>query len=206
MTITRRIKLAIMGFISLAGAVWFAPVQAQALQTVDNTTMPSTIRVAIRANNDPRGQILWVQTLGFKEYCEDVLPNEWMPDWNGESLRAGAIAIKMFGWFHSLHPITEDGFTFDVDNTTNFQEFKYKTGRLVTNQAINDTWRIVFVPANKEVKALDYRAGYPDNPNWAFVRSNRMAQWGSQYWASVAGLPYLSILNLYYPNHDLHWI
>lgn len=181
-------------------------VDAQPLQTIYNTKMPSIVRVAVRKDNDPRGEILWVQTLGFKEYCEDVLPNEWMPSWSTESLRAGAIAIKMFGWYHTLHPVTENGMTFDVDNTTNFQQFKYQSGTYVTDKAVNDTWKQVYVPSSGEIKQLDYRAGVAHSSNAWYDGSNMMSQWGSQYRASVGGLAHLDILRLYYLDRTAQWI
>lgn len=179
-------------------------VQAQ-VYTVTNTSLPSVIRVAIRPYNNPAGPIQYVQTLGFKEYCEDVLPNEWMSSWNPEALRAGAIAVKMFGWYHTLHPVTKGGFTYDVDNTTNYQEFKYLSGRTATNQAVNDTWNTLYTPSTAEIQQLDYRAGIPNNPNWAFVGTNTMAQWGSQYWGSVAMMKYLAILKQFYPGHIVQY-
>lgn len=182
------------------------PAHAQVeTHTIDNTSYPSVIRVAIRPYNNPRGPISYVQTLGFQEYCEDVLPNEWVPSWDQESLRAGAIAIKMFAWYHSLHPVTIDGQTFDVDNTVNFQTFKYLTGRPETNQAVRDTWNIVYAPGTGEILQLDYRAGWRDGPNWPYAGTNVMSQWGSQHLATV-GLPFLSILSFYYREKTLHWV
>ncbi|QQE81080.1 SpoIID/LytB domain-containing protein [Alicyclobacillus sp. SO9] len=175
---------------------------AQTLKTIDNTKYPNRIRVAIRANNNPSGKILYVQTVSFKSYCKDVLPNEWMPGWNQNALRAGAIAVKMFGWYHTLHPVTESGKTFDVDNTTNFQEYKYKTATPATNRAVDATWNLVYVPANKEIKKLEYRAGIPNNPNWSFVGADLMSQWGSQYWGTTGKKKYLPILGLFYPKHN----
>ncbi|QQE77694.1 SpoIID/LytB domain-containing protein [Alicyclobacillus sp. SO9] len=181
-------------------------VNAQPLQTVYNTRLPRVIRVAIRANNNPSGKILYVQTIGFQEYCDDVLPNEWLPTWNLDALKAGAVAIKMFAWYHTLHPVTQGGLTYDVDNTTNFQQFKYKTGTPLTNKAVRDTWKIAYVPQNAEVKELNYRAGMPNNPNWPYVGSNTMSQWGSEYWCSIGKLNYRTVLNLFYPNHQVRWI
>ncbi|WDL95798.1 SpoIID/LytB domain-containing protein [Alicyclobacillus sp. ALC3] len=191
---------------ALVVTVYPARSAAAQTQTVYNTSLPSLIHVAIREGNNPRGPILWVQTVGFEEYCDDVLPNEWMPSWSPEALRAGAVAIKMFAWYHTLHPVTIAGFTFDVDNTTNFQEYKYLSGTTVTNAATRSTWREVFVPPSGVIQQLDYRAGIPNSPNWAFVGSQRMAQWGSQYWGAVALMSHLNILNLYYPGLTMRYI
>lgn len=179
---------------------------AQTVNTIYNTAVPSVIRVAIRPLNNPRGPILWVQTVGFQNYCEDVLPNEWMPSWDAETLRAGAVAVKMFGWYHTLHPVTMDGWTFDVDNTTNFQEYNYQSGTYPTNTAIRDTWRTVYVPSTGEITELDYRAGIANEVNWPFLGTNIMSQWGSQYWGSVGRLTYPSILAMYYTGRQIRGI
>jgi peptidoglycan hydrolase-like amidase len=175
-------------------------------QTIYNTAYPSTIRVAVRAYNNPVGPILYVQTLGFEEYCEDVLPNEWMSSWNTEALKAGAIAVKMFAWYKTLHPTTESGFTYDVDNTTNFQEFKYLSGRPETDQAVRQTWNMVYVPSDGTIKELDYRMGAQDSDNSWYDGTYIMSQWGTQYWASIAKLTFESILNMYYPGYELKFV
>jgi peptidoglycan hydrolase-like amidase len=40
-----------------------------------------------------------VKTIDFKDYIRHVLPNEWLPGWDSEALRAGAIATKMYAWY-----------------------------------------------------------------------------------------------------------
>ncbi|QSO46873.1 SpoIID/LytB domain-containing protein [Alicyclobacillus mengziensis] len=176
------------------------------VHSIFNTSYPKTIRVAIRANNNPVSPILYVQTLGFEEYCQDVLPNEWGPSWNLESLKAGAIAIKMFAWYYTLHPTTESGFTYDVDNTTNFQEFKYLSGRVKTDLATQETWNMVYVPANGAITQLNYRAGAPFRENRSYLGTYMMSQWGSEYWGSKAKLPFESILRMYYPGYTLKFV
>jgi len=37
-----------------------------------------------------------VTTVNFNTYVQDVLPNEWIPSWPSEALKAGAVAAKMF--------------------------------------------------------------------------------------------------------------
>ncbi len=179
-----------------------AHAQILAYHTIYNSPLPSVIHIAIRANNNPRGQILWVQTVGFQEYCSDVLPNEWYSTWNLEALRAGAMAVKMFGWYHTLHPVTIDGFTFDVDNTTNFQEYKYMSGRPETDQAIKDMWSYAYAYSDGGIAPLDYRSGVPNNANWPFNHSQKMAQWGSQYWATT-GMSNIQILNFFFTGRTL---
>lgn len=195
------------GFIALGSLCVASPRPASAqMQSVYNTSYPSVIRVAIRAYNNPVSPILYVQTVGFEEYCKDVLPNEWYPTWSPEALKAGAIAVKMFAWYHTLHPVTQSGFTYDVDNTTNFQQFKYLSGQTVTDQAVQDTWNYVYAPSTGEIKELSYRAGFPNRENRGFIGTNIMAQWGSEYFGQIAKMLFPNILNLYYPSYLLKFV
>ena len=180
-------------------------------QTIDykigSTGFPSTIRVAIRENNafgepDPRGRIIYVTTVNFDQYCRDVLPNEWFPTWHLAALEAGAIAIKMFGWYHHLHPVTVDGFTFDVDNTVNFQLYRALSDQEKTDFAYQNTRNLAYVKPDQTIFELNYRAGYENNPNWQYRNAQKMSQWGSQYWANLGKTP-LEILNFYYQNRAL---
>lgn len=188
-----------------------APTHAAAqVQSVDNTAEPNTIRVAIRSDNpsgepDPRGKIIYVQPIPFKDYVRDCLPNEWIPGWSPEALKAGALAVKMFAWYHHLNPITMDGFTYDVDNTTNFQVFRYYSRQPETDTAVNTIFKYAYVRPNGEIIELNYRAGVPNSPNWQYRNAQKMSQWGSEYWAAE-GRNYLQILQFYYINRDLRQI
>ncbi len=196
------VACAMLTFLGLA-----LPPRAMAENTIYNTSLPDIVRVAVRENNasgqpDPRGRIIWVQTVPFEQYCEDVLPNEWMPSWHPESLRAGAMAIKMFAWYHHLHPVTIDGFTFDVDNTVNFQTYRSWSRQTETNRAVESVRGYSYVKPNGEIIELNYRAGYRDDPNWQYRNAQKMAQWGSQYWAE-RGRTYIQILQFYYAERAL---
>jgi peptidoglycan hydrolase-like amidase len=187
-----------LGVTAASGVALATTVQAQTIQQGE----PAVIRVAIRAYNNPWGPILWVQTVGFQDYCANVLPNEWFPSWSPQALQAGAMAVKMFGWYHTQHPVTVDGFTFDVDNTTNFQEYKFLSGLPSTDQAVAAIWPYAYVGAQGQVYELPYRSGLPNEANWEFAASGKMAQWGSQYLAQ-SGFSYLRILRFYYPPLQL---
>jgi peptidoglycan hydrolase-like amidase len=196
--------------IVLVWSSFVGPPVVHAEETIYNTPQPSTIRVAIRSLNpsgeaDPRGQIMYVQTVPFQQYIEDVLPNEWIPSWNTEALKAGAIAIKMFAWYHHLHPVTIDGQTFDVDNTVNFQSFRYWSRQTETTQAVRAVQQEFYVKPDGGIIELNYRAGYRDDPNWQYRNAQKMAQWGSEYWAT-RGRTYLQILQFYYIDRALRSI
>ena len=170
--------------------------------TLNNSGFPSSIRVAIRDNNtwgepDPRGAIIYVKTINFDLYCRNVLPNEWYPTWRPTALEAGAIAVKMYAWYHHLHPVTIGGFTFDVDNTVNFQLYRDQSNQDSTDHAYYQTRQLAYVNPNLEITELPYRAGYQNSPNWQYRNAQKMAQWGSEYLAELGRSPY-DILNFYY--------
>ncbi len=184
-----------------------APHASAQVYKIGSTGFPSTIRVAIRQTNafgepDPRGPILYVQTVSFDTYCRDVLPNEWFPSWPSSSLQAGAIAVKMFGWYHHLHPVTVGGFTFDVDNTVNFQTYREQSEQVTTDQAYYATRPLAYVRPSLNIQELNYRSGYQGSPNWQYRNAQKMAQWGSDYLAMQGWTP-LQILNFYYTGRQM---
>jgi hypothetical protein len=116
---------------------------------VSHTAYPVTIRVGItpyvhcgdwlRAGQ-PITQII---TLDFREYVKNVLPNEWPNAWPTESLRAGAIAVKMFGWWRynvvRLAPGARPPGVDVVDNTCDMV-FWPNSAKPPTSAAVDDTW------------------------------------------------------------------
>lgn len=183
-----------------------APAQVRP-KTLAEVRYPSVIRVAIRESRpggepDPRGRITWVKTVNFDEYQRDVLPNEWLPSWNLESLKAGAVAVKMFAWYHTLYPTVADGFRYEVDNSVNFQTYREGRRHQATNQAVTLVRRQAYVENDGVIAPTYYRAGRPRDPNWQYRNRNKMAQWGSHYWAE-RGQTYIQILQWYYQGKIL---
>ncbi|PZG26134.1 hypothetical protein C1I98_34110 [Spongiactinospora gelatinilytica] len=83
-----------------------------------------------------------VERVSFKDYVKNVLPNEWRSHWPRESLRAGAIAVKNYGWYWALHSTrkTPDGKCFDVYDHTSSQVYKPGSATAATSAAVNATW------------------------------------------------------------------
>jgi peptidoglycan hydrolase-like amidase len=197
-----------LAFMLILSGAYFTPAHAQPQKHYIRTTPePKVVRVAIRENNpwgqpDPRGRIMYVKTYRWEDYLRNVLPNEWSPGWHYNSLRAGAIAVKMFAWYHHLYPIKVSGFTFDVDNTVNFQAFIERTNQPETDTAINSVAHLAYVKRDGEIFELNYRAGYRGSPNAQYRNAQKMSQWGSQYWAERGRSP-LEILQYYYEGRQL---
>ncbi|MFT9849069.1 carboxypeptidase-like regulatory domain-containing protein [Aneurinibacillus sp. REN35] len=183
-------------------------VQAQTEAKAGLTPPPDTILVAIRESTpggepNPRGRILYVRQVPFNEYIRNVLPNEWLPSWEAEALKAGALAAKMFTWYHALHPVTIDNHQFAVDNTINFQLYREGTSMPRTNAAIEEVRDLAFVKPDDTIFEMNYRAGYPNSPNSPYRRAQKMAQHGSQYLASKQNKNMLEILQYYYEGKKL---
>ena len=205
----KRILICILMLSLLLPVTYIQKADAQK-NTIGEASYPNILRVAVRENNisgvpDPRGRINYVMNVNFDQYVKDVLPNEWMPSWGKESLKAGAIAVKMFAWYHHLHPVKVSGYTFDVDNTVNFQVYRENTNQTETDVAFSSVKSLAYVKKDGEIFELNYRAGYPNNPNWQYRNAQKMAQWGSEYWARQ-GRTYLQILQFYYEGRSLQQI
>jgi len=158
---------------------------------------PSSIRVLV-TDEDPDE----IRTVDFQEYLQDVLPNEWFPSWDAESLRAGAVAVRTFSWYHTLHPLSPN---YDLSDYT--QRYIHGSDEPATNQAVENTSGI-HVTYNSQVvwarhasEHSDPTLSYPGySPPLMSVQDpvcvgsdghplprnghgHGVCQWGSQRWA-----------------------
>ncbi len=178
---------------------------------------PSTIRVW-------RTELQQVDVVDFQAYLRVVLPEEWIADWQDqdgtpESLRAGAVAVRTFGWYYVLHPqcpsvnppncpavydLTDTSQTYDpLDPNANHPN---------TNQAIVDTVG-QYLTYNGAMLWARYGqhngdptvayAGYDpplssvsdpiDGDESRTGHGNGVCQYGSRHWArgrSASGVPF----------------
>lgn len=64
-----------------------------------------------------------VKVLDFLDYCKHVLPNEWDEHAPDESLKTGAMAVKMYAWYKvAVTPSAQVGEA-DVYDSTRDQKF-----------------------------------------------------------------------------------
>ena len=101
--------------------------------------LPATIRVRVTgyAYCD-LSRDYEVETIDFKEYVKHVLPNEWVSTWPHESLRAGAMAAKMYAW--SYIAIGGKWPDADVYDSTCDQVYIPSVSYTSTNNAVDFTW------------------------------------------------------------------
>ncbi len=172
----------------------------------DPSKFPQTIRVW---ENGP-GQDGLVHTVNFKFYVKHVLPREWTASWHPESLRAGAMAVKSFAWWHASHTHTHipGPQCYDVDAQDNHQVFNPDLDHPNTNAAVDATWNLYMIEGGDDVvHAMHKRGSDPEvcgeisgNP----APGNDMSQFGSKKCAE-AGVLWPQILTTYYFPPPVSW-
>ncbi|WP_433330704.1 SpoIID/LytB domain-containing protein [Spirillospora sp. CA-294931] len=137
-----------------------------------------------------------VDRVAFKTYVKNVLPNEWVTSWPRESLRAGAVAVKSYGWYWALHSTrkTSWGQCFDVYDNTSSQVYKPGSAKASTSAAVDATWGTRMTRGGKIMQA-QYCATTTACGAW--VDGDWMSQYGSRDKAN-AGWTYSRILKAYY--------
>ncbi|RKS76717.1 SpoIID/LytB domain protein [Actinomadura pelletieri DSM 43383] len=152
---------------------------------------PSTILVYMRSQKR-------VKRVDFKDYVKNVLPNEWIPSWPDESLRAGAVAVKSYGWHWALHSTrrTSWGACFDVYDDVWSQVYRPGSAKRSTSAAVDATWSARMTRGGKIFQA-QYCQRPTACPDWR--DGNWMSQEGSRDKAR-AGWNHSQILKHYYWN------
>ncbi|MED7929115.1 SpoIID/LytB domain-containing protein [Nonomuraea sp. LP-02] len=159
-----------------------------------DTKLPTTILVY-------RKSLDRVERVDFKTYVKNVLPNEWVSSWPAESLRAGALAVKNFGWYWALHSNrkTPSGECFDVYDHTSSQVYKPGSAKAATSAAVDATWGTRLTRSGKIFRA-QYCSTTTACGNW--VDGDWMSQYGSRDKAN-AGWSHSRILQHYYTGITL---
>ncbi len=153
---------------------------------------PATIRVRITGQIRCDTSLPYtVKTLNFYDYLRHVLPNEWLPTWDRESLRAGAVAAKMYAWYW----IDRGGKWPDADlyDSACDQVYNPNTTSASTDQALKDTWNWALTQ-NDELFQPAYLHICKTPRCLGQVESNRLAR---------AGYTWDELLAYYYPGSQL---
>src|SRR5450759_3180465 len=127
----------------LAATIWLptvaSPPVAQAAVCTgwsSTSTPPPTIRV-LRVSTGV------VETVDFKTYVKVVMPAEWPSTWSQEVLRAGAVAIKQYAWYYTMHYRggTGTGGCYDVRDDNWDQIYSPTRTQYASQiQAVESTW------------------------------------------------------------------
>ncbi len=148
-----------------------------------------------------------VDVIPLERYVKGVLPHEWIRSWHGESLRAGAIAIRTYAaaWVARGGKYT----CADLDDTTASQV--YKDERFAVTDAAVDATAGTFVLKSGAPVFAEYSAENGHPTAWGIAdpvcagrarhgHGRGTCQWGSQRWASQQGKRHDWILQHYYPG------
>jgi hypothetical protein len=152
---------------------------------------PATIRVY-------RTQSSTVEVVSFRDYLKHTLPNEWIPSWSPEALKAGAMAVKTYAWYWVARGGKQVALGADVKDNVEDQVYDPNVSYASTDAAVDATYNYAML-RNGAVFQAQYCAGsYIADPTndcpWA---GPYMTQWGSAYYAD-AGKSWGWIIGFYY--------
>jgi hypothetical protein len=127
----------------------------------DSYAPPSTIRV-LRSYGSASGK---VQTVAFRAYVNNVMAWEWPSTYPTASLRAGAIAVKQYGWYFTMHyrgGTNSAGSCYDVKDTTSDQIYRPETRSASSTQlaAVSATWGMTIRRTKNSVAGTFILTGY----------------------------------------------
>ncbi|WP_375484666.1 SpoIID/LytB domain-containing protein [uncultured Jatrophihabitans sp.] len=152
-----------------------------------------------------------IETVDFKTYVQNVLPNEWAASWDGDAVRAGAVAVKSYAWYWVDHfggyLHSDPKQCFDVTDDQLFQVYRAGSSTTRTNTIIDQTWPVV-ARKNGDVFQASYQRTLTGNTAEACgagANDQVLSQYGSQNCVDTdtsatgnTGNKYNVILQLYY--------
>jgi hypothetical protein len=127
----------------LAATIWLPTVssppvvQAAACTGWSSTTTPPPMIRVLRTGTGV------VETVDFKTYVKVVMPAEWPSTWSQEVFRAGAVAIKQYAWYYTMHYRggTGTGGCYDVRDDNNDQIYSPTRTQYANQiQAVESSW------------------------------------------------------------------
>jgi Stage II sporulation protein len=178
-------------------------VEAAAACTNWNSALapPPTIRV-LRTYGPAKGK---VQAVPFRAYVENVMAWEWPETYPTQALRAGAVAVKQYGWYYARTwrgGKTASGACYDVKDTSIDQIYRPETRSAGPKQlkAVAATWNLHVRRTRNGTPGKFILTGYvPGSIATCGAEKNgyRLYQRGVKACAK-AGLTYEQIARVYY--------
>ncbi len=148
--------------------------------------MPSKIRVKIKSTGK-------ISTVDFYYYLKNVLPNEWTALADPmESLKAGAMAVKMYGWYRCYNH-KYFGLGFDVYDTIVDQVYRAGSEHERSTEAINSVGGMAIINTSGLIFETQYNARAQTQ------HSGYMSQTGANALAKN-GYTWFQICDYYYSN------
>jgi hypothetical protein len=99
----------------------------------------------------------------FKDYVKDVLAPEWPAGSNSAAYEAGALAVKMYGWYFVVNwsveqRMTPGGICYHVDDSQQDQAYVPGSSTFATGFAVEQTWNWL-LQSGGLIYPTFYRAG-----------------------------------------------
>lgn len=136
----------------------------------------------------------------FKDYVKGVLANEWGHMWHEESLKAGAISVKMFAWDAVLNGGKYGGYKYGIVYDCDWDMvYNPAITRDSTDKAVDDTWDVYVTEQDGTPMRIHFLAWYGACVNWLGSPNNCIGQWNSKQDAEN-GMTYKEILHKYLTN------
>ncbi|MCA9607554.1 MAG: carboxypeptidase regulatory-like domain-containing protein [Myxococcales bacterium] len=147
-----------------------------------------------------------IDEIPFDDYIAGVLPHEWIPSWDDESLRAGAIAIRTYAWRWVASGGKYD--CADLDDTARSQVYRDDRNERASAAVMATAGMVVTIDGALASGEYSAENGNPtalgvDEPlcdgRTVNGHGRGMCQWGSQRWA-LDGRDHLWIATHYWPG------
>ncbi len=158
---------------------------------------PSSIPIAIFSLTSTGAPIAYqyTTTVPFNTYTQNVLPNEWIASWNMNALEAGALAVKMYGWYHEDYQWKFPQYNAALDNSTRSQVYKAGSAMSSTNTALSNEYSNVIVTGSGYVFETAFQAGpYSSQSSGGYT----MYQNGTEWYAVNDGWSPNQMVSFYY--------
>lgn len=161
---------------------------------------PEHILVRITGTQECEAGPYRIVKVPFKKYVKIVLANEWGRDWNEESLKAGAVSVKMYAWY-----AVETGGKWGVGDVYDCDwdmvynpSIRFDT----TDQAVIDTWDYYLLDSKGDLFMPHFLAWYGACLGWLGDTGKCLGQWNSLADAEN-GMTWTEILEKYYRDTKL---
>ena len=165
--------------VDLRSAPHIAGTTGQAPAQVFSPTPPATIRVYRTATGT-------VEVVPFRDYLKHVLPNEWIPTWSPEALKAGAMAVKTYAWYWIARGGKRAELGADLKDNADDQVYDPNVSYASTDAAVDATFNYTLTRNGALIQAQYCAGNYDPDPEgecpWSGT-GTYMTQWGTAYYA-----------------------